>query len=185
MAVIPHTETLRQRFFGALPGPGGPPGLDPAGVARSWALPLARTVARLHGAGWYHRDLYLQHCVLAVSPGSPASPGSTAEGPDAARIVLLDFGRARRGARVRRRWFEKDLAALAASAPESLREALLGSLIPAYLEARGLPSSGARSWGRWVRWRARRMNARVPRHTDANTREGHLTEGEVDQRFLP
>ncbi len=62
---------------------------------------LGRSVARLHSAGWYHRDLYLQHWLLDPS----------------GRLVLIDLGRARHQPRPRGRWRIKDLAALHGSAP--------------------------------------------------------------------
>ena len=60
---------------------------------------LAQFAATLHAAGWYHRDLYLNH-VLEMPDGE---------------LVVIDLGRARHARRPRQRWFEKDLAALAAS----------------------------------------------------------------------
>ena len=60
---------------------------------------LAQFTSTLHAAGWYHRDLYLNH-VLEAHDGE---------------LVVIDLGRARHQRRPRQRWFQKDLAALAAS----------------------------------------------------------------------
>lgn len=60
---------------------------------------LAAWVGHLHAAGWYHRDLYLEH-VLVAEDGE---------------LVVIDAGRARCAKRPRQRWFEKDLGALLAS----------------------------------------------------------------------
>ncbi|HVS18051.1 MAG TPA: lipopolysaccharide kinase InaA family protein, partial [Planctomycetota bacterium] len=76
---------------------------EPA-LAAHWAQPVAALAAGLHARGWYHRDLYLQHLIPLAGE----------------RLVLLDVGRARRQRRPRRRWFAKDLAALAHSAPASV-----------------------------------------------------------------
>ncbi|MEQ8768399.1 MAG: lipopolysaccharide kinase InaA family protein [Planctomycetota bacterium] len=67
---------------------------------------LARFIRRFHELGYYHKDLYLCH-VFATDP---------VEGP--VRYHLIDATRIQRGERVRRRWFVKDLAALASSWPD-------------------------------------------------------------------
>lgn len=114
MAHVPHGQTLRQRL-----------GQAPAAELRGWVERLAPLVARLHGQGWYHRDLYLEHLVLA---GPEADP----------ELMLLDLGRARCERRPRARWLHKDLGALLHSVPEQLgqRARLRGLLI--YARARGI-----------------------------------------------
>jgi len=106
---------------------------------------------RLHDAGWYHRDLYLQH-VLAARDRS-------GEGVES---VLIDVGRARRvgGGGPRRRWFEKDLAALMHSSRDCLTDTERGELLQAYLLRRGLQPDG---WAEAVERRRRKMARHVPR----------------------
>lgn len=121
---------------------------DPEGARSAWLRPLVELVARLHGAGWYHRDLYLQHFVLAAARG----------------LVLLDVGRARRQRRPRRRWLEKDLAALAHSAPDVVGPRLRLRFLLGYLRARGVSGRGAaRRWARAVERRRARLARHVPR----------------------
>ncbi|MEX0885567.1 MAG: lipopolysaccharide kinase InaA family protein [Phycisphaeraceae bacterium] len=68
---------------------------------------LARLVARLHGAGLFHRDLYLAHIFL--SPCVDAG--------DEATLTLIDLHRIRRARVLALRWRVKDLAALHHSTP--------------------------------------------------------------------
>jgi len=85
---VPHARTLKAD---RLPSPGE-------------RAELAAWVGHLHAAGWYHRDLYLEH-VLVAEDGE---------------LVVIDAGRARHRARPRQRWFEKDLGALLASSVADL-----------------------------------------------------------------
>jgi hypothetical protein len=134
---------------------------DPACAERAWLRPLAELVARLHQHGWYHRDLYLQHVVLAEQPGAPQ------------RLVLLDVGRARRERRPRRRWFVKDLAALLHSAPDGVGARARLRFLARYARARGLERDARRALARAVAAKARRMAAHAPRHVDpADARAG-------------
>jgi heptose I phosphotransferase len=66
---------------------------------RAVARALGETVARMHAAGIFHRDLYLCHLLW-----------------DGRRIGVLDVARAGARRLRRRRWRVKDLAALAVSA---------------------------------------------------------------------
>jgi tRNA A-37 threonylcarbamoyl transferase component Bud32 len=117
MAFVPHGETLRQHLDGASQAD-----------LRRWVERLAPLVARLHAQGWYHRDLYLEHLVLA---GSEAQP----------ELMLLDLGRARCERQPRARWLHKDLGALLHSAPAELglRARLRGLVL--YGRARGITDS--------------------------------------------
>ncbi len=116
---------------------------------RLWARELVQLTARLHGAGWYHRDLYLVHFLLA--------PG----------LHLLDVGRARREPRPRRRWFVKDLAALLVSAPPEVSAPARLRFLRDYLRLRGLDGRGAlRAWARAVEAKAFSLAAHAPRHVD-------------------
>ncbi len=148
MEEVPHRRSLRQAIAADA---------DPVHRARAEALRLAELAARLHGAGWYHRDLYLQHLVEREGDGE---------------LVLLDLGRARWGRRPRARWFQKDLSALHLSGAEDYREALLGELLPEYFRLRGLSSAALPAWERAIRRRSARVLARHPRHVDTGTREG-------------
>jgi tRNA A-37 threonylcarbamoyl transferase component Bud32 len=145
MELVAHETTLRA----ALP--------DMAAAERvGWGAEVAALVARLHTAGWYHRDLYLEHLVLAR------------RGPS--RLALLDVGRARRQAQVRRRWFVKDVAALLHSAPDAVcaRERL--RLLARYLDERGVSERPARRvFAREVERKARRIAAHAPRFVDGGS----------------
>jgi hypothetical protein len=134
---------------------------DPVGAARAWLVPLAELVARLHARGWYHRDLYLQHVVLAEQGAGE-------------RLVLLDVGRARRDQRPRRRWFVKDLAALAHSAPQGVGARDRLRFLSRYARWRRLGRDERRALARAVLSKALRMAAHAPRHVDPDDarREG-------------
>jgi tRNA A-37 threonylcarbamoyl transferase component Bud32 len=134
MERVEHSQTLRQRLSGAT--------LAERGVLGEQLLAL---VVRLHQAGWYHRDLYLQHLVLRGG-----------------ELVLLDVGRARRGRAVRARWFQKDLAALLHSCPRSVSMGERLRFLARYLEARGITQR--RAWLRAIVRRERRMARHAPRH---------------------
>ncbi len=69
---------------------------------------LAATVRRLHGANLCHRDLYTSHIFVAIGADGTV------------RFSLIDLQRMFRVRLRRRRWWIKDLAALAASAPAGL-----------------------------------------------------------------
>ena len=134
---LEHTESLRERLL-----------RDP-GAAGGFLPELLELVRRLHRAGWYHRDLYLDH-VLPVG--------------DPERLFLIDLGRARRDARPRARWFVKDLAALWHSTPSGVQPRLGLRFLAGWLDAHGV--QGRRERRRWLRAvlrRARRMAAHVPR----------------------
>ena len=148
MAEVPHRQSLRQAIAADR---------DPLARARAEAPRLAELAARLHGAGWYHRDLYLQHVVEREGDGG---------------LVLLDLGRARQQRRPRARWFRKDLAALFLSGAPEYREVLLGALLPEYFRLRDLPIRELPRWERAIRARSARALARTPRHVDPGTREG-------------
>jgi hypothetical protein len=145
MALVPHAESLRQRLARV-----------PADAAR-FAPELAALVARLHGAGWYHRDLYLEHVVVEASTE---------------RLVLLDLARARGERAPRRRWFVKDLGALAST--PGVDEAARCRFFELYCDLRGIPPSARGAWVRAILARARRIARHVPRHADPETREGGL-----------
>lgn len=150
MAHVPHDETLRSTL--AI--------LDAAARA-PWLARLANLVGRLHGLGWYHRDLYLQHVVVHRE-----EVGETERG-----LTLLDLGRARHQRNPRRRWFVKDLAALLHSAPPSITPRECLRFLGDYLAARGLGGPEARRtpWARAILKKAARLGAHAPRHVDPRT----------------
>ena len=145
MQRVEHRETLREVCSAR-----------PDEARRRWLGPLAELTARLHGRGWYHRDLYLQHVVVAAPHQDRAE-----------RLVLLDVGRARRRARPRRRWFVKDLAALLHSAPATIPPRARLRFLVAYCRLRGLEGRAARrGLARAVLAKARRIASHAPRHVD-------------------
>jgi len=117
---------------------------------RRWRDELARLVARLHAAGWRHRDLYLQHWLVGVRG-----------------LVLIDVGRCEREAGMRERWFVKDLAALALSCPASVPARSQLRFAARYFEQRGL--NERRTKRRMLAAalaKAQRMAAHQPRYVD-------------------
>jgi tRNA A-37 threonylcarbamoyl transferase component Bud32 len=93
---------------------------------------LGKTLAAVHEAGFFHRDLYGKHVLVGKSDES---------------MCLLDWQRGRRGA-----WLDaatlRDLACLHATLPDDLagpRQRL--ACLRAYLDARGKRSE----WRRWLR----------------------------------
>lgn len=137
MEHLEHGECLRERLE-----------RDPAAAGRF--LPeLLGIVRGLHRAGWYHRDLYLDHLL----------PVGSRE-----RLYLIDLGRARREARPRARWFVKDLAALWHSTPPGVAPRLALRFLAGWLDAHGVRERAERRrWLRAVRRRALRMAAHLPR----------------------
>jgi tRNA A-37 threonylcarbamoyl transferase component Bud32 len=139
MERVDHRETLRQCAE-----------RDARAAERRWIAPLAELVARLHTYGWYHRDLYLEHWILADG-----------------RLVLLDVGRARRDANPRRRWFVKDIAALLHSCPSGVGARAKLRFLSLYLDARRIDErSQRREFARDVIAKARRIAAHEPRFVD-------------------
>ena len=150
---VPHGRTLRVALEAGDPRP-----------ADLEALP--RLVARLHAAGWYHRDLYLEH-LLETDDG----------------LVLIDAGRARRDPLPRLRWLVKDLAALSSSAPAELVHARLRFLARwrRALARAGRPVD-ARRVAATVAAREERMRRRTPRHAHrALDTPAHLDPGGGDR----
>jgi len=138
MSYVSHSETLKDRLVVA---------------ARTERVELGRRllglVLRLHGAGWYHRDLYLEHFLLS-------SDGE---------LCLIDLGRARRDAVTRERWFEKDLAALEHSAPDAISRQERLRFLCAYLNGRGIVDRATRRRrAEAIARRAARMARHEPRH---------------------
>jgi hypothetical protein len=149
MERVVHTQTLRDALE-----------RSPRSSAARWGGELAALVAALHRRGWYHRDLYLQHLILAE-----------AQAGEVERLVLLDVGRARCDERPRRRWFVKDLAALLHSTPACVGARARLRFLARYCAARGLDSRAARrDLARAVAAKARRLAAHVPRHVDPDDR---------------
>jgi heptose I phosphotransferase len=76
--------------------------LDFAAWKRQVVREMARLVARLHGAGWFHRDLYLCHFFHPID--------AAATGP--AKLTLIDLHRLSRHRLTAARWRAKDLGQL-------------------------------------------------------------------------
>jgi len=137
MERVPHERTLRDEA-------GSP---SPAGCPERLTA-LVQLVLRLHRAGWYHRDLYLQHFLIGADD----------------RLVLIDVGRARCEKRPRRRWFVKDLAALLHSTPAEVPLRTRLRFLVDYLNGRGIHGRARRRrWARAVGTKARRLGAHRPR----------------------
>ncbi|MCH7814339.1 MAG: hypothetical protein IID40_10005 [Planctomycetes bacterium] len=75
-------------------------------ASREMVNSLARFVARFHGAGFVHRDLYLSHVFVEDRGGKP-------------QFWLIDLARVFAPRHRQRRWMVKDLAALDYSTPRS------------------------------------------------------------------
>ncbi|MFT5048907.1 MAG: tRNA A-37 threonylcarbamoyl transferase component Bud32 [Chlamydiales bacterium] len=143
MRWIPHRETLRDRL--GHPGRGA--------ERRELLLELAGFAARLHRAGYYHRDLYVHHFVLAVGSAEP-------------QLTLLDLGRVRRERAPRARWLIKDLGALAHSLPALVTAPEREAFFQSYFDLAGPDTLAARArWLRAIERRRRRIAAHVPRHS--------------------
>lgn len=76
-------------------------------LKRALILEVATIARRMHEGGINHRDFYLCHFLLRLSP-APA--------PDRLGLALIDLHRAQLRAHTPRRWRDKDLAALYFSA---------------------------------------------------------------------
>jgi hypothetical protein len=124
----------------------------PATLRARLVQDLARAVARLHDAGWHHRDLYLNH--VFVDPLA-----------DAPLAAVIDWDRIGAHRHAYGRWVVKDLASLEASAAPGLvsaRERM--RFLRAYLAHRGgLPRAARRRLAGRVRRKARRIRAHRPR----------------------
>ena len=145
MGWVEHEGTLRERAE-----------RWPRETTARWLAPLAGLAARLHAAGWYHRDLYLQHVVVAGG-----------------ELCLLDVGRARKERAPRERWIVKDVAALLCSCPPVVPRRAQLRFLARYLDLRGLRERGERRrFARAVGRKARRLAAHAPRFVDPADQEG-------------
>lgn len=145
MERLQHTENLRQLLT------------RESQAASLYFDALLAITTGLHGSGWYHRDLYLDH-FLVLSDDSAAG----ARAPSS--VALIDVGRARRDASPRERWFIKDLAALWHSTPTEVPRRLALRFLAKWLNSRGIDGRAARrrTW-RAILAKERRMAAHVPR----------------------
>jgi tRNA A-37 threonylcarbamoyl transferase component Bud32 len=158
LEAIPHEESLRQRLERA--------GNDERRVLISELLEL---VLCLHNAGWVHRDLYLEHVVLARRGEREA-------------LVLLDAGRARAPRAFRRRWLVKDLAALAHSAPRAVSRADRLRFLAGWLEGVRGSRVELRRFARAVERKRRRLARHAPLHADSASAEGHVDSASAEGR---
>lgn len=108
-------------------------------------IQLAAMIGRMHEACLCHRDLYTSHIFVDVTPGGKVS------------FFLIDLQRMIQLHLRKRRWYVKDLAALAASAPKGLisRTDRLRFLL-AYLGTDRLDQP-ARLWWRDIQAKAAKM----------------------------
>jgi len=145
MERVPHAQTVRSF-------------LERASQAeqREVSRRLLDLVARFHGAGFIHRDLYLQHVLVRSSDGE---------------LVLIDVGRARRSVRWRSRWYVKDLASLLHSTPTCVSEREKLRFLAAWLDVRRIKSRNARRrWARTIQRKALRIAVHVPKDERMVTR---------------
>jgi tRNA A-37 threonylcarbamoyl transferase component Bud32 len=136
MERVRHTQTLRDV-------------LERAGAAERARLgaELSKLVVLLHTRGFHHRDLYLQHVIVAAEDGA---------------LVLIDVGRVGRGSRAR--WLVKDLAALLHSTPARVTSREKLRFAAHWFDALGISGRSARRrWLRAIERKRARMSARVPR----------------------
>jgi heptose I phosphotransferase len=127
--------------------------LPDAASRRRLAVRLGQTLARLHEAGFFHRDLYAKHVLVR---------------PDDFSIILLDWQRAWRGAWIKQACRVRDLAALHATVTDHLadpRDRL--ALLFAYLDC-GRPATRAR--------RLRRLLPQVERLAQRLLQKRHIRE---------
>jgi len=141
MERVEHSQTLRQLLEQ------GEEAVDPGQLED-----LAQLVARLHRAGWYHRDLYLEHVIVR---------------PDGS-LCLLDLGRARRQASPRSRWLAKDLGALLHSLPDRIPVGTRLRFLARYLDLCGIRGARTRrGWARAAEQRRARIASHAPRHVSS------------------
>jgi heptose I phosphotransferase len=115
-----------------------------------FAQSLASIVARIHGCGFHHQDLYLNHVLWS----SDATNGD----PD---LRIIDLGRVAYARFFRRRWILKDLAQLhysAAGVPGTVQMRFLRR----YLGRRLLKSD--RRWIGWILWKSKRIGRHTAKH---------------------
>ncbi len=118
-----------------------------SGQQRAWILGLAGLVARFHGLGWHHRDLYLNH-FLRQPDGS---------------LALLALQRARCLSPLGRRWIVKDLAALESSCPAAVSRSDRLRFLLAYLDRPQLDEE-VRRWVGEVQRKALQYRRHVPKY---------------------
>ena len=93
----------------------------PADRPANLTAALAELVARLHLAGWVHRDLYASHVFASAVPGGDV------------RLHLIDLARAFRPRLRLRRWRVKDLAQLKYSMPADWVQTWWSTFLDGYL----------------------------------------------------
>lgn len=135
-------ETRSALLIAAVPGDSLEriaPRLKPRDRARILKLlnATAALVARFHGLGLVHRDLYLAH-IFSDEASDSAGPPS---------LHLIDAARIFRPGIMPRRWIAKDLAALAYSTPRALVSTIdRARWLRSYLGTRSLGREGRRLW---------------------------------------
>ena len=129
-----------------------PEQLQPSAKRRALSKALAETVARLHGAGLIHRDLYLAHIFAR-----PSAAGRF-------ELTLIDLARLHRPKVAKTRWIVKDLAGLHFSVPKSM--ASRADRVRWYKRYRNINRLTRRDrWLlRWIDWKARRIARHTAQH---------------------
>ena len=132
----------------------------------AFARDLGLLVGRLHGAGWTHRDLYLEHFLVRPEESDQ-------------RLVLIDLGRARHRSEtlplvIGRRQI-KDLSALLHSTPPGVSPRARVMFWRAWCEQVGRPDRiSTRRLQRIIARRRTRMARHIPVHGEVASRPGHL-----------
>jgi heptose I phosphotransferase len=118
---------------------------------REFLKRVATMARRFHGAGFVHKDFYIGHVLVSDAGPEP-------------ELFLIDLQRAMKPRWLRRRWFVKDLGAMAYSALNA--GASPGQLLRAYLDYRGVRRLGAedKAIARAALARVAWLRTRRPKH---------------------
>jgi tRNA A-37 threonylcarbamoyl transferase component Bud32 len=139
------------------------PNRAPVAVVRA----LGEFVARFHGKGYIHRDLYLSHVFIDESTmGASGAPA----------FALIDLQRVMRRPFRHARWLARDLAQLDYSTPASVagpRERI--RFMRAYLNVKSLRRPGARALIRRIVRMSERIASRQERRCRRAGHEGSRT----------
>lgn len=127
-----------------------PHGLGGAQARDAVVKDVAGMVRRFHACGFYHRDLYCGHLIVAPDPrwGRP---------------FIIDLQRVGQSFPPRRRWLIKDLAALDYSAPPTVSRADRLRFLLTYL-CKSRVDPEARRWVRQVRDKVRQIASHRPKY---------------------
>ena len=154
-----HRGIVTRSFLMTLEIPGAVEGSDhasrlPPSQRRRFLVRVAELAAKVHGAGWVHKDFYISHVLVAPGPKGGSEP----------ELFLIDLQRVIQPALWMERWRLKDLGALAYSALKS--RATPRDLLVAYLAYLGKKRLSApdRIQARRVLRRVAWLKTRTPKH---------------------